>query len=93
MADLDAYYAERQHALPVLLDSTADRRAWISDCTCLVCSRRRGNNKEKPAEIFEIMELIYPKVTTELTNHAYLLLPKSISAYVFRTRSWGEQLS
>lgn len=89
MTDMDAYYAENPISRPTLMGHSADKRTWISDCTCSVCSHRRDNNMEKSSAPFESIYAIYPKNDQILKDLQAFLLPNKIWAYAFRTRSWG----
>jgi hypothetical protein len=90
MVDMDAYYADDADNVPDLMDPTTDVRAWISDCTCSVCSSRRDVVADKRITLFSDYEIYFKnKPEFKLQDHQYLLLPRSIWAYVFRTRTWG----
>ena len=90
MIDMDSYYEQSPGKLPVTMTLVEDSRAWISDCTCRVCNNRRKNDmSSKTSGIWDDYEYLAPKTCDDLTDHQYLLLPKTISAYIFRTRTWG----
>jgi hypothetical protein len=95
MIDSDAYYEQFVHRRPLLMDSKSDSRSWVSDCTCSVCSVRRGAGLEQSKAPFEDYTE-YPRQTGVLDRalrmEQFLLLPKYVQAYVFRTRTWGESI-
>lgn len=90
MVDMDSYYEQNLNEFPLAMTLAEDCRSWISDCTCHVCNNRRKNDmSSKTRGIWDDYEKLPPKTRDDLSDHQYLLLPKIIKAYVFRTRTWG----
>jgi hypothetical protein len=89
MCDLDAFYTSSPAVIPGLIETTTDIRTWVSDCICSVCSERRDANAGTKSHIFEDFQMIFVD-GRELQDHQYMLMPSSIHAYVFRTRTWGK---
>jgi hypothetical protein len=101
MVDVKSYLNEKKddRTLHILIDDPSDNfgkqvdpsdlRSPISDCQCLNCKRTQKNLRF--SNIFELYDRIglarHPK--QRLSLHKYLLCPKFIPAFAFRTRRWG----
>jgi hypothetical protein len=89
MVDSNKYYTEFPSDKPILMD-VSDCRKWISDCTCTVCKEHKGREAKKLQSPFESYNHITLERWHDLKLHQYLLCPKDIRAFVFRTRNWGK---
>jgi hypothetical protein len=89
MVDMKTFYAENPQRIPVL-SGTTDCRNWISNCTCPVCMKSKRAQETKLSPLFGDYNSITLESWDMLSRHQYLLLPKEIKAFVFRTRTWGE---
>jgi len=75
--------------IPKLMDKT-DHRDFASDCRCHTCNDNK-NEMEQKTPIFDHYDRITRKDSPALTNRQYLLCPKKVWAFVFKTRTWGKQ--
>lgn len=91
MTDMQQFYNEKRFLKPKFRD-TSDIRRWITDCTCTVCKQRSVNLETETESIFGDYTILTPKDNPNLSDHEYLLCPFEISAFVFKTRSWGKFL-
>lgn len=89
MADLNRYYIDIPWNKPLLIDS-GDCRNWISDCQCSLCKSSKGTEGKKIQGRFADYNKITMINYDELTHHQYLLCPRGMAVFVFRTRSWGK---
>lgn len=98
MSDLEQYTARASRASGVLQSGglcVGDIREWISDCSCFVCKSRKSS---KAYDEYSMARFNSIKMTRKLPSCCeqetvfemlvYLLLPSTIPAYVFRTRTW-----
>lgn len=67
-----------------------DIRTFSSDCPCATCERRRAKGEKRVTPLFEDYKSIHLSQDGELTDHAYLLCPVVMRAFVFKTRLWGK---
>lgn len=99
MVDMSSYLAEKKQSASWIfrglyahsgnvLDKS-DLRSPMSDCQCRNCKKIPKEPKFRSVfEAYHAISLIgLPK--RRLSLHAYLLCPKSILAFAFRTRRWG----
>src|SRR5687767_14701377 len=88
MSDISTCHLELPRHVPHLMDKT-DLRSYHSDCRCPVCRNKPPQEKSVRAR-FEEYGSITLEAHTNLNDHAYLLCPKEIRAFVFKTRQWGK---
>ena len=106
MVDLNSFYSEmeRKNAkektrnaslgtslpkqTPRLMDRS-DQREFISDCLCRTCKNGKSVKANKTAP-FEYYDMNTRTISQNLTDHQYLLCPKQIYVFVFKTRTWGK---
>jgi hypothetical protein len=101
MVDLKTFYSEMQREnakgktryespkqAPKLMDKR-DQREFISDCLCRICKNGKSvkANKTPPFEYYDKNTRLSRQ---NLTDHEYLLCPKQIYVFVFKTRTWGK---
>lgn len=89
MTDMQQYYADNHTSKPQFTD-VSDLRRWTTDCTCAVCKVRSVDLVAAARSNFEDYQTATRVDNPELTDHKYLLCPFEIPAFVFKTRSWGE---
>ncbi len=82
---MPSYYAEESSGLEHM--NISDCRRWISDCACAVCRENKSASKNI-SSIFEDYNFITLQ-RKELTKYHYLLCPKEMPVFVFKTRTWG----
>jgi hypothetical protein len=104
MVDLKNYYenqkarrryspSETIHLGPPTLMDESDLRNWTSDCDCTICIKMIGQvmtDSKFPAGEYNRITNMH---TSSLPDHHYLLCPKVIRAFIFKTRSWGTVVS
>ena len=94
MTDIAGYFAGNPgpDIRPELMGMTGIRN-WTSECECETCKKRRliGNDQSSPRFI-EYHGDITLKNNKTLRTKDYLLLPSTIPAFVFKTRTWGEEI-
>jgi len=107
MVDLNSFYSEMERKntkeryaslsttrlsrqAPKLMDKS-DQREFISDCLCRTCKNGKSVKANKTAP-FEHYDLNTRHTHQNLTDHQYLLCPKQIYVFVFKTRTWGKQM-
>jgi hypothetical protein len=88
MSDVDAFFRDHPDEQPSLLGGE-DLRLWQSDCACHVCVAEAADIDKKRLALFEDCDSIYPISTDELEDYQYLLCPKQIPVFDFKTRVWG----
>ena len=89
MTDLNSYYIEAPYKKPILMDA-GDCRNWISDCQCPMCKSSKGTEGKKIQGRFADYNKMTLLLSNELTYHRYLLCPREMVVFVFRTRNWGK---
>ncbi|KAF5500539.1 Lon protease [Colletotrichum siamense] len=85
MVDLKTVYDDEIDEVPVQL-AQQDLRSWVSDCTCDVCRRRKQDESQLKRDAPQFVS--FGNKTKDFTAHELLLMPKFVTAYVFRTRTW-----
>jgi hypothetical protein len=89
---MKTYYAQPGKVPPTFMDTTKDMASWVSDCTCHVCNNRRKASEVTTNKLaFAKFHEIFPEDVDELDDETYYLLPPTIYAYVFKTRTWGKE--
>lgn len=91
MTDMQQYYTDNSREKPSFLDGS-DLRKWISDCTCGVCRKTSVKLETGTQSLVEQYRMTTRVSNPRLTDHHYLLCPFEIPAFVFKTRTWGENL-
>ncbi len=87
MADLPSYYAGAARIALDLMDDS-DCKTTHSDCGCVVCEDKRMVEK-KLEVIFEDCNNITVHTHEGLELYQYLLCPKKMPVFSFKTRTWG----
>jgi hypothetical protein len=97
MVDVKSYLSEKKEENPWRISRNedcdrmdkTDLRSPMSDCQCPNCKRTQKNHRF--SNFFEDYDNIgltdHPK--QRLSLHTYLLCPKFVPAFAFRTRRWG----
>lgn len=89
MVDIEEYYKASPINIPLLMENDVDNRKWISSCDCAVCSRRRSEYANDTEMLFNDL---WPKTDPYVRDEEYFLFPRSIHAFDFKTRCWGEKV-
>lgn len=87
MVDFETFYAAFPKSIPRAMEQD-DIRDWVSDCTCEVC--RRSKQEESQHKRIPPLFVSFGNKSADFSPQELLLMPTSVSAYVFRTREWGE---
>lgn len=87
MVDLKTYYLSNKTPDVAMI---SEDNTWVSDCICPVCSGRQEKALETKRTRFYDYDGLSIDVYDTLSDHQYFLLPKTIRAFVFKTRVWGE---
>lgn len=95
MVDPKTYLSNRPGGAPDLMERT-DELNWLTHCNCDVCQNRKetntawdGERKGAPfADFNSINHIMTNEGEIEMTWLHYLLCPKTIHAFFFRSRHW-----
>lgn len=86
MTDLKQFYKDSPHRKPDFIDDM-DLGVWTSDCTCSACKQGKGTTR-RTRDDWSTFKLASDQ--SKLEPAEYLLCPREIPAFFFRTRAWGE---
>lgn len=86
MTDVKQFYTDWINFKPKFIDRM-DLGVWTSDCTCSACKQGKGTTR-RTRDDWSTFELMSDQ--SKLDPADYLLCPREIPAFVFRTRAWGE---
>lgn len=86
MTDVKQFYMDSPHRKPDFID-IMDLGVWTSDCTCPACKQGKGTTRRTRDDWSTLQAL---SDQSKLGPAEYLLCPREIPAFCFRTRAWGE---
>lgn len=93
MVDSEVYYTEVTTGDKPSLGEVDDAPAHgVSECLCLVCLKSKPRGIRPRTSRYSTYEDLFPETTELLTSHQYFLCPRSVCAYIFKSRTWGKSL-
>jgi hypothetical protein len=89
MADIAAWNEDHPGSIPLAMDDTDIRKSG-SDCWCRVCRIKTGDReKGEMRNEIDSQTRFWKSTSVELTDQQYIVCPRFVNVWYFKTRTWG----